>query len=54
MSLMEPKKNAELKDLRCPCGKLLGKSNSRVEIKCSRCNRICIFDEGKLLEQKNI
>ncbi|MDF2859169.1 MAG: Mu-like prophage protein Com, partial [Neobacillus sp.] len=42
-------KSSELKELRCTCGRLLGKSNSETEIVCPRCRNLMVFDNGKLI-----
>ncbi len=43
-------KNIELKVLRCSCGKLLARSNGWIEIKCPRCKKTIVFENGKILD----
>lgn len=44
---------ADLKELRCSCGKLLGKSNAWTEITCPKCHAVRVFENGKLIEDAN-
>lgn len=42
---------AKLKELRCDCGKLLGKCDSKAEIDCPRCDARVTFKNGEIVSK---
>jgi hypothetical protein len=50
---LSDRENSKLLELRCPCGRLLAKTNGWIEIKCPRCNQKNTFDNGKLIGDMN-